>query len=272
MKKLSIITINYNNENGLRKTIESVVKQSNHDFEYIVIDGGSTDGSLNVIKEYDEYIDYWISEPDNGIYHAMNKGTLQARGEYCQFLNSGDYFYNNYVADFFINCNKREDIILGKTAHVDNKTGKIKIGRSVDNDISFLALYKGGINHQSSFIKRNYLLLYPYDEKYKICSDWKFFLQALIIGNCSFTTVDNIIIYFDMGGVSNTQIDNNIKEREVIINELFFFPPRIKYDYEIFDMSSYELSKKMSYYNGFAKFIYKLDLLLIKLYRLILKR
>ena len=81
-RKFSIITINYNNKEGLRKTIESVVGQSFRDFEYIIIDGGSTDGSIEVIKEYAGKVDYWVSEPDKGIYHAMNKGVLQAHGEY----------------------------------------------------------------------------------------------------------------------------------------------------------------------------------------------
>ena len=88
--RLSIITINYNNREGLRKTIESVVNQTYRNFEYIIIDGGSTDGSVEVVKEYADRISYWVSEPDNGIYNAMNKGVLAANGKYIQFLNSGD--------------------------------------------------------------------------------------------------------------------------------------------------------------------------------------
>lgn len=95
--KLSIITINYNNREGLRKTIESVVAQTTREFEYIVIDGGSTDGSVDVIKEFSDYIDYWVSEPDKGIYNAMNKGVKVAHGDYCQFLNSGDWLYDSNV-------------------------------------------------------------------------------------------------------------------------------------------------------------------------------
>ena len=86
MKKLSIITINYNNEKGLKSTIRSVVEQTRKDFEYIIIDGNSTDGSVNVIKEYSQHITFWVSEPDKGIYNAMNKGVEKASGEYCLFL------------------------------------------------------------------------------------------------------------------------------------------------------------------------------------------
>ena len=92
MPQITVITINYNNRDGLRKTIDSVVNQTHNDYEYIIIDGGSTDGSLDVIKLYSNRIDYWKSEPDRGIYNAMNKGIDVARGEYCIFLNSGDYF------------------------------------------------------------------------------------------------------------------------------------------------------------------------------------
>ena len=88
--KLSIITINYNNASGLRKTIESVVNQTSLEFEYIVIDGASTDGSIEIIKEFKDKITFWVSEPDTGIYNAMNKGIHSAKGKYCQFLNSGD--------------------------------------------------------------------------------------------------------------------------------------------------------------------------------------
>ncbi|MDR2910496.1 MAG: glycosyltransferase [Bacteroidales bacterium] len=93
--KLSIITINLNNVAGLQKTIESVVKQTFTDYEYIVIDGGSTDGSADIIKQHANKITYWVSEPDKGIYNAMNKGIRVAKGEYCLFLNSGDWLINS---------------------------------------------------------------------------------------------------------------------------------------------------------------------------------
>ena len=92
--KITIITINFNNCEGLGKTIDSVVSQSCHDYEYIVIDGGSTDGSVNVIKDNADNIDYWVSEKDDGIYNAMNKGIDHATGEYCLFLNSGDTLHD----------------------------------------------------------------------------------------------------------------------------------------------------------------------------------
>ena len=251
-KRLSIITINYNNRDGLRKTIESVVAQTTHDFEYIIIDGGSTDGSVDVIKEYADRIDYWVSEPDKGIYNAMNKGVAVAHGEYCQFLNSGDWLYNETVTQAFLNLTEYTDIILGNTAHI--RGNDIHISRSVTDQISFFDLYKGGINHQSSYIKTSLCRKFPYDESYRICSDWKFFIETLIIHNCSFSTIDNVITYFDMEGISNTNLQLNSKERSAITNS-FGLPHRIQCDYDIWDKESYVIAKLLHPYDGFRKFI-----------------
>jgi acetyltransferase-like isoleucine patch superfamily enzyme len=126
--KLSIITINRNNAAGLRKTIESVVSQTYTDFEYIIIDGASTDDSVNIIKEYAEATLpcgeglgerlYWVSEPDKGIYNAMNKGILKANGEYCLFLNSGDWLYDNDVLNDVFSISPTEDIVYGNDVFI----------------------------------------------------------------------------------------------------------------------------------------------------------
>ena len=100
--KLSIITVNLNNAVGLKKTICSVINQTFLDIEYIIIDGGSLDGSLEIIKEYEKKITYWVSEPDSGIYNAMNKGIMHANGEYLQFLNSGDWLVNDSIIEKFL--------------------------------------------------------------------------------------------------------------------------------------------------------------------------
>ena len=121
--KYSVITINYNNREGLKHTIDSVVCQTYTDFEFIIIDGGSTDGSVEIIREYEEHITYWVSEKDHGIYHAMNKGVAQAHGDYCIFMNSGDCFHSSYVLDSIKEY--QEDIICGKVIKGNNtKTEK----------------------------------------------------------------------------------------------------------------------------------------------------
>ena len=103
--KLSIITINFNDAKGLEKTIQSVINQTYKDFEYIVVDGASTDGSVDVIKKYSNKLTHWVSEPDTGIYNAMNKGTRMASGEYCLYLNSGDFLADNDVLEKAFNYN-----------------------------------------------------------------------------------------------------------------------------------------------------------------------
>ena len=116
--KYSIITINYNHIEGLKRTIDSVISQTSSNYEYIIIDGGSTDGSVNIIKEYKEHLVYWISEKDNGVYHAMNKGVAQAQGDYCIFMNSGDCFYSPDVLSSLYEY--QEDIICGKVLKGDS--------------------------------------------------------------------------------------------------------------------------------------------------------
>lgn len=172
-RKFSIITINYNNKEGLRKTIESVVGQSFRGFEYIIIDGGSTDGSIEVIKEYAGKVDYWVSEPDKGIYHAMNKGVLQAHGEYLNFMNSGDEFYNNGVLQE-VAPSLDSDIVVGKIVHGTEVWGFHK------EDITLMDLIRGTVLHQASFFRKELFDENRYDESYKIVSDWKFYIQTLI--------------------------------------------------------------------------------------------
>ena len=205
--KLSIITVNYNDAKGLEHTIKSVISQSYRDFEFIVIDGGSSDGSLDIIKKYERNIDYWVSEPDGGIYQGMNKGLRQAKGDYVNFMNTLD---------------TDADIITG--THIGSPHPNV--GK---NGISLYTLCTGAVDHQASFIKRDVALRHPYDEKYKIVSDWKFFIEALVIDDCSFFYTDTIVVDVDMTGISNTSLDLNRREREAVLKELF--PERILTDY-----------------------------------------
>ena len=116
--KLSIITVNRNNKDGLEKTIRSVIRQTSHDYEYIIIDGASTDGSPEIIRNYEENITYWISEPDTGIYNAMNKGIRKAQGDYCLFLNSYSSFIEIYIAPSqACNLSKSQSKIPSKLKH-----------------------------------------------------------------------------------------------------------------------------------------------------------
>ena len=130
MPTLTIITINLNNSIGLRKTIESVISQTYNDFEYLIIDGGSIDGSVDVIKEYADRISYWFSEPDKGIYNAMNKGILKAKGQYLQFLNSGDYLVNKNVIENVFHELPDCDLLYGNIITV-KPDGKLQIHKGI---------------------------------------------------------------------------------------------------------------------------------------------
>lgn len=222
--KLSIITINYNNRDGLRKTIESVVNQTWQEFEYIIIDGGSTDGSVEVIKEYADRINYWVSEPDKGIYDAMNKGIDQAKGEYCLFMNSGDCIYQSTTLEEVKQQLDGTDIICGTTITDLGAVWK------APEMISFRFLYKTTINHQSTFIYSKMMKRHKYDISYKIVSDWKFLIECLIINNGSYKSINRPIALYDTSGLSSLNTKKLIKERSEILSALI--PERILNDYK----------------------------------------
>ena len=226
--KYSIITINYNNRDGLRKTIESVVNQSYQDFEYIVIDGGSTDGSREVIEEYAEHIDYWVSEPDKGIYNAMNKGIRVAHGDYLNFMNSGDYFYDEDVLRNTL-PHLNADIVTGKSINEDFSSRPFH----VSTNPTMIQFYHNTVDHQASFIARKLFEDTLYDEKYKIVSDWKFYIEKIIFQNCSFSLIPVTVAIFQNGGISEVQKELNDVERMDVLGKLF--PPRIIKDFERFN-------------------------------------
>ena len=222
--KLSIITVNYNDAEGLERTIKSVISQTFHDYEFIIIDGGSIDGSVDVIKQYENHIDYWVSEKDGGIYPGMNKGLRQAKGDYLNFMNGGDCYHSSDVLEKIFSLETDADIITGN--HSEN--GLRNVGKG---GVTMLDLYKWAIDHQASFIRREIALRHPYDEKYRIVSDWKFFIEALIFDNCSFFFTDTIIVNVDMTGISNTNHELDRQERAAVLKELL--PERILNDYKL---------------------------------------
>lgn len=264
MKKFSIITINYNNCDGLRKTIESVVNQTYIDFEYIIIDGGSTDGSVEVIRDYADRIDYWVSEPDKGIYNAMNKGILKATGEYLNFMNSGDCFDALDVLQKLATRNYVADVITGRRLTIDKKPWLIDSGK---DGISMSVFYNRTIGHQSSFIKKQIFNKYMYDENYKIVSDWKFFIQVLILENCSFQFVDLVIADIEIEGISHTNEKLGKMEREKVLSE--FFPPRVLSDYEM--MKNIEGSPLLESVVFLNKNSTRFQIIIAKMLRVIIK-
>ena len=248
MIKLSIITINYNNASGLQKTVNSVLEQTFTDFELIVVDGASTDSSVDVIKSFTNippgkyytqnptsktqhyHISYWISEPDNGIYHAMNKGIKVAKGEYCFFLNSGDYLVDDYVLGSVFANNLVEKVIFGNLIVVIN--GK-EVGRIIGKkELTFSDIYCHTIHHQAVFLKRSlFEELGLYNENYKIIGDWEYFIK-IGINNISYRYIDTYISYFDNNGLSNDKENwcQIIKERQIIKDK--YIPKLMHKDFE----------------------------------------
>lgn len=220
--KLSIITVNFNDRFGLLKTIQSVAGQVFKDYEYIVIDGGSSDGSCDIIKEYQNIISYWVSEPDNGIYNAMNKAIDVAKGEYCIFMNAGDTFCDAYTLSNVFATMPAEDIICGNTLMVETR-------KEAPEEITFDYLFSNAICHQSAFIKTSIMVKYKYDEKYKIVSDRKFFIQALILDNCSYKKVPIDIVNYDISGFSAENPVLSRLEYDLVLEELI--PYRLRVDY-----------------------------------------
>ena len=216
---LSIITINRNNAQGLKKTMQSVVSQTNKDLEYIVVDGASTDESVEVIKHFAEQRDIrWVSERDNGIYNAMNKGIGMAQGEYVMILNSGDYLASPQVVDEMgkaLETNNRPDIFYGNMLKIW-PDGKILRDHQLRDDYSLFDFYHGTLNPDGTYIRRSLFEQYgPFDESLKICSDWAWMLKTVGMNGVKPLHVNIDTLYFDMTGVS----EGGERSRQTIRNE-----------------------------------------------------
>ena len=225
--KLSVITINYNNALGLKKTVASVFDQTLNDFEYIVIDGGSTDGSKELIEENSSKLAYWVSEPDCGVYQAMNKGITKASGEYLLFLNSGDYLSNPQSLQAAFDHRFTESIVYGDIQ--SNTTGELI---QFPHQLKFSHFYHATINHQASFIKRRLFVSYGlYNEAWKIASDWEFFIRCLFLYGETSLHLNQVITVFDFTDGISARLANlhTMKLERASILEQYF--PGFEEDY-----------------------------------------
>lgn len=262
--RLSIITVNYNNADGLRKTLASVAAQTYRDIEHIIIDGGSTDGSVDAIKEYvadnpkrESFFKHtvnWVSEHDNGIYNAMNKGIEIALGRrivnsfnrsersedknkvlpaYIQILNSGDIFAASDVVERMvaeIENAEYPELLYGNMIKKDYTTGKI-LGKSREVEYSLRQYYTSTMNHDCCYIRRDVYDKYGlYDENLKIVSDWKWFLQVIGLGNVKPVYTDIDVTIFDCSGISETNLELRNNERRQVLEEVL--PPAVLADYD----------------------------------------
>ena len=234
--KLSIVSINRNNAAGLEKTLQSVATQTSKEFEYVVIDGASTDGSVEVIKRYESRFAHlkWVSEPDSGIYNAMNKGLRMASSEYIQILNSGDGLASNEVTKRMLEALEKEgnpSILYGNMIKCFPDGRRLTDKCFAGQEITMLGMFVGTLNHNPAYIRRDLFEKYGYyDEDLKIVSDWKWYLQAIILGGEQPRYVDLDVTLFDMEGVSETNKELAKAERKAVLEQLF--PKAVLKDYE----------------------------------------
>lgn len=222
--KLSIITINFNHANGLEKTIESVIQQRFTNFEFILIDGGSTDESLSLLKKYKQYFSYSVSENDEGIYDAQNKGILKAKGEYCLFLNSGDTLYNSDVLSNVFNSNEKYDLIYGDV-ELCKDAKKIRTQYQPDS-ITPKFLFTESICHQSVFFMTQLFQKFgAYNVGYKIAADYDFLFRVITEKSTTQKHLPLIIANYDTTGLSSeSKVFKELqKEREIIKKK--YLPP-----------------------------------------------
>ena len=206
----SIITINFNNLEGLKKTFDSVWSQTWKEFEYIVIDGGSNDGSVEYLEGNTNI--KWISEPDKGVYHAMNKGIHKAKGEYLIFLNSGDHFYNKQALEKHHALLKEKDIIYFNLQVIDDDKTFVKEYPEV---LSFSYFVKDTLPHPATFIKKEVFdRIGLYNEDLKIVSDWKWFMDAICKNNVTYKKIDATLSTFYLDGISS-----KTENRSIIFSE-----------------------------------------------------
>lgn len=222
-KKISVITINYNNKLGLEKTINSVVNQSYKDFEFIIIDGNSTDGSQDLVELYKSKVHYSISEPDTGVYNAMNKGIKVANGEYLLFLNSGDFLVDNDVLSKVLpELDSSISIYYGNIFYSKNEV-QVLLNRPPDQ-LSFSYFLEYSLPHPASFIKKDLFERYfYYNENLKIVSDWEFFIYCICKQNESYKYINIVVSDFDNAGISsNTEnLSKIIAERRKVLQNHF---------------------------------------------------
>ena len=286
MTKLSIITINYNNASGLRKTMESVLAQTSKDFEYIVIDGAAPQppkGGVSdraVIESYVNSVEGqengymrcsflssargrrvgggFFSEPDNGIYHAMNKGICMAQGEYIHFLNSGDWLVDKHVVEDMLNflnpltpspsprgegLGVRCDVLIGNVIAV-RPDGKVRYKKN-NPDVSLYTFYRGTIEHTSAYIRRDLFDKYGlYDENLKIVSDWKWYLQVVGLNKACVQFTDRYVTCFDTSGISSTNLQLDKSERRRVLEELLPAAVLADYDKYTFDIEQMQRLKR----------------------------
>lgn len=270
--KLSVITINLNNRDGLTKTTESILHQSFSEFEYILVDGASTDGSREILTETEGSSlksFRWISEPDTGPYEAMNKGIRLASGEYLLFLNSGDFLVNENVLENVFSVIHTADFLLGRCDVSVND--KVIHTITPPPQLTFRYLYYQGLPHQSTFIKRDLFLKHGfYREDFRYNSDIEFWYRTIVLQCCSTETLQTVITNYNKHGIS--YLDRNTEQyksekKEILAHPFlqFFIPDYDGFRNECLEMETFLWARSKPVLNGIITGLYRLARWIIKL-------
>ncbi|TYP00049.1 glycosyltransferase involved in cell wall biosynthesis [Geothermobacter ehrlichii] len=212
MKRFSIITVSLNEEESIRRTCESICSQEFDDYEWIVIDGGSTDRTLDILNEYGHKISHMSSEPDDGIYDAMNKGVERASGDYLVFMNAGDSFYDTRALGLVSEAPEK-DILYGDfmCVAVDGRSFVKKFPDVLPKDF----LVGNMLPHQASFFKRDLFARYGgYDTSYRIAGDYELFVRFLYANGASSWHVPHVVAVFGTDGISSDRAYKKLRRIE----------------------------------------------------------
>lgn len=219
--KITVITVCFNAVNALEKTIKSVLSQTYSNIEYVIIDGGSTDGTIDILKKYTNKISFWCSEHDKGIYDAMNKGISHSNGILLNFMNAGDTFVNDDVIEKIISSYNGEGFINGNIIRCYKTYKKKSTGITVNPPSTIDFLYDT-FHHQASFISKKLFDKYGgYSTKFKLISDWKFAFDCIILHKETYTHIDINVAYFQMDGISSNNSDKYIEERKEYLQSIY---------------------------------------------------
>lgn len=225
LPKLSVITIVFNNAKDIERTVLSVLNQTYNNIEYIIIDGGSTDGTVKVIRKYENKIT-WVSEKDNGIYDAMNKGLQMAKGEYVLFMNSGDEIYDSRTVENVFASFPNADIYYGETEMYDERWTSLGKRRHQIPDKFTWKSFKYGMNvsHQAIYIKKS--ITVPYDEKYQLSADIDWIIKAAKKAK-TIVKVPGYVAKYLVGGISKKRHRQSLQERFAIFSKYYGFLPNL---------------------------------------------
>lgn len=221
MKLLTVITVNYNNAEGLKRTLNSVIPQLSERVDYVVVDGGSFDASTQIIEQVAPKLHYWCSEQDGGIYQGMNKGVKHSDGRYLLFINSGDELCPGILSMVLPLLERGEvDIFYGNIRYVDPQRGKRWVV-TYPEKLTLSHLYESNLPHPGSFIRRQLLLDIPYDENLRIIADYEFFIKAIMLHGCSTRHIPLTISNFYLDGVSYMNREKHDVEMSAVKARLF---------------------------------------------------